>query len=211
MKNITKGYPDNKNGIYPFVDLTSGTVTMMHEKTFDGWILKTKNPGDDCFYVEGGVLGTRTNLTSDSITALFEAPSDSIFYKQGSTPNNVNIESIVKFQTGITSISNSCFFYSGITSIIIPDGVNLLDGFCFSHCSELISVVIPSSVNKLNMACFGDCVNLSSITFNGVIPPNCESSIFYNVPESLIIHVPSNYQGTTFGGRTVTKDLPEVV
>lgn len=170
------------------MDATGSVITIQKDKPFDGWILKTINPGDECFYVEGGYEnGTRTDLTSDATTALFEAPADSVFCKYRSTPYNVNIESVVQWPVGMTSLGN----------------------YCFASCSALQSVAIPDSVTSLGNYCFNYCSKFTSITFNGTTEPNFEVDIF-NVPVSLVIHVPSNYQGDTFGGCTVTKDLPAV-
>lgn len=258
MRHITKNDPQNGGGYYPWVDATDNVITMQRNKPFDGWILKTINPGDDCFYVEGDYqTGTRTDLTSDAITAQFEAPADSVFYSSNSTSNNANIKSIVQWPKGITSLGSYCFYKcsgltsitipdgmtqlgdycfnncSGLTSITIPDGVTSLGNYCFLRCSSLTSIdlpagltslsyrcfyncssltfiTIPGSVAYLGGSCFSYCSGLTSITFNGITEPTNGYNAFYNTPDSLVIHVPSNYQGDTFVGRTVTKDLPAV-
>lgn len=212
---------------------------MQKDKPWDGWTLKTINPGDECFYVTGGdgytfEDGVVTSLSSDSVTGLFKAPADSIFDKSSYTPKNINIESVIQWPDGLTSLSHRCFSNCSelisinipttitsighgcfqncpkLTSVIIPNGVDSLKNFIFSGCSELISVDLPASISSIGRYCFENCTKLISVAFHGTTVPvyNTNDYAFYGVSSSLIIHVPSNYQGDTFGGRTVTKDLP---
>lgn len=175
------------------------------------WILKTVNPGDSCFYVEGGFGNSYVNLTSDPVTALFEAPADSVFFGSNTLKRNTNIESVIQYPKNIISLSNHCFGQcSKLTSINLPKTITSLGYSCFYECTSLTSVIIPGSVVLLNTQCFIMCNKLTSITFNGIIEPTFGSNALYNVPTRCVIHVPSNYNGTTFGGRTVTKDLPAV-
>lgn len=181
----------------------------------------------------------KIDLTSDPVTGCFNAPADSVFYYAEANPGstsveylNTNIESIVQWPIGITSL-NDCFKKcTGLTSVVIPDTVISLSGsflgctgltsidlpasltslgnYCFSGCRKLTSINLPASLTSLGELCFWNCTSLTSITFNGTTRPTFGRDIFENVSNSLVVHVPSNYNDTTFGGRTVTKDLPAV-
>lgn len=64
----------------------------------------------------------------------------------------------------VTSLGNSFYGCSSLTSITIPSSVTSLGRLCFSGCSSLTSINIPSSVTSLGRSCFGGCSSLTSIT-----------------------------------------------
>lgn len=64
----------------------------------------------------------------------------------------------------VTSLGNSFYGCSSLTSITIPSSVTSLDRLCFSGCSSLTSINIPSSVTSLGRSCFSGCSSLTSIT-----------------------------------------------
>ncbi len=64
----------------------------------------------------------------------------------------------------VTSLGNSFYGCSSLTSITIPSSVTSLGRLCFSGCSSLTSINIPSSVTSLCRSCFGGCSSLTSIT-----------------------------------------------
>lgn len=47
--------------------------------------------------------------------------------------------------------------------VIIPDTVNSIGDYAFSHCKELTSVVIPETVTRIGNAAFYYCTNLTNI------------------------------------------------
>ena len=66
---------------------------------------------------------------------------------------------------GVSSIGNAVFYNcSGLTSITIPDGVTSIEQDVFLSCSNLKSVYIPDSVTSLKDGAFRSCSSLTSIT-----------------------------------------------
>ena len=79
---------------------------------------------------------------------------------------------------------------SGLTSIIIPDGVTSIGYEAFYGCSSLTSITIPDSVTSIDSYAFRDCSNLTSVIWNA---ENCkkegwwENPIFDGCPISSVI------------------------
>lgn len=119
-------------------------------------------------------------------------------------------------------IGNHCFSgKEGITSVILPGTVKILDEDCFSGCSGITSILlpnsiieirqyafsgtgitsitIPDSVSALAQGCFANCRSLSSVTF----PPNFRSigcRCFVNCTSLVSIDAPSAKVGDVCGG-----------
>jgi len=64
----------------------------------------------------------------------------------------------------VTSIGEFAFFWSDLTSVIIPNSVTSIGEYAFSDCSSLISVTIPNSVTSIGGSAFKDCSSLTSVT-----------------------------------------------
>ena len=74
-------------------------------------------------------------------------------------------EHTVKYYLRDTSIGNMAFYgCSGITSVIIPDGVTSIGSDAFENCTRLTSIVIPDSVRSIGEGAFAYCFNLTSVT-----------------------------------------------
>ena len=65
--------------------------------------------------------------------------------------------------TGLTSIHQSAFWHSGLTSIIIPNTVTTIEEMAFQGCSNLTSITIPGSVTTIEGYAFQHCTSLTSI------------------------------------------------
>lgn len=65
----------------------------------------------------------------------------------------------------VTHIGLSAFrYFSGLTSITIPDSVTSIGSFAFNGCSGLASLSIPDSVTHIGGSAFSDCSSLASVT-----------------------------------------------
>ena len=66
---------------------------------------------------------------------------------------------------GVKVINWAAFFgCSGLTSVSISNGVTTIDGYAFYNCIELASVTIPNSVTSIGEYAFSGCSGLISIT-----------------------------------------------
>ena len=69
-------------------------------------------------------------------------------------------------QASFTKIGYNQFYYvRNLRSVIIPEGVTLIDSYAFQSCVNLESVTIPKSVMEIGMCAFSVCNKLASIVF----------------------------------------------
>jgi len=73
---------------------------------------------------------------------------------------------------------------SSLTSVTIPNSVTTIGGWAFSGCGSLTSVTIPNSVTTIGGWAFGICTNITQISSEAVVPPTCESGVFFYVNTS---------------------------
>ena len=66
---------------------------------------------------------------------------------------------------GLTSIGSEAFYYcSGLTSINFPEGLTSIGGEAFQYCSGLTSITLPKSLTSIDEKTFQYCSGLTSIT-----------------------------------------------
>ena len=56
-----------------------------------------------------------------------------------------------------------------LTNLIIPDGINKIKNYAFSHCTGLTSVTIPNSVTSIEYSAFSNCSGLTSVTIGNSV------------------------------------------
>lgn len=66
---------------------------------------------------------------------------------------------------------------TSITSVVLPDGLERIDGYAFNECTALSSVSIPSTVTGIGSIAFGKCTALENITIPASVTDF--SSAFY--------------------------------
>ena len=91
-----------------------------------------------------------------------------------------------------TSIGDSAFPHSSLTSITIPDGVTSIGEWAFYECYGLTSITIPDSVTSIGDYAFYWCENITSITIpDSVISigdyafHDCASLTSITIPDSV--------------------------
>jgi len=80
---------------------------------------------------------------------------------------------------------------TNLRTVIIPEGVNIINRYAFRGCSSLNSVSLPSTIRVINMGAFSNCISL-----NEIIIPESVNRIEFN-----------NYSSAIFSG---CRNLPLV-
>ena len=105
----------------------------------------------------------------------------------------------------VTSIGDQSFRYrTGITTIIIPQGVTFIGNQAFENCSGLTNINIPHGVTCINDYTFSNCTGLSTIILPQGITSigshaflGCTSLTTINIPEGVTSILSCAYAGCT--------------
>jgi len=91
----------------------------------------------------------------------------------------------VTIPNSVTKIDNHTFEYcSTLTSINIPNSVTAIEEDAFRDCTNLQKVNIGNSVKIIEMSAFNNCTSITQISSEAVVPPTCESGVFFYVNTS---------------------------
>jgi len=99
-----------------------------------------------------------------------------IFGISGDAGGEIVIPSVVDGQP-VVAIGDSGFCgKQGLISVVIPEGILLINSYAFSECSELTSVTLPDSLQQLGYDSFTDCPKLQFTVYgNGKYLGNSEN------------------------------------
>ena len=117
--------------------------------------------GDGTCYVRG--VGTCTDL--DLVIPAISPDGDSVTSIGEDAFYYYTEMTSVVIPDSVTSIRDFAFCgCTGLTSVTIPDSVTNIGNYAFSGCSGLTgSMIIPDSVQRLNGFCFAGCTGLTNI------------------------------------------------
>ena len=110
--------------------------------------------------------------------------------------NSLTILSVV-IEDGVTSISDSAFFFNwSITSISLPNSLLYIGDSAFSMCS-ISTVTIPENVNTVGYSAFSGCTSLERINVTG---PNfiSDDGVLYSGDGRTLICYPAGRQSNTY-------------
>lgn len=111
--------------------------------------------GNDAFY-RCGSLSSVTFAENSSRTHI----GTGVFYSCSSLTS-------IDIPASVNIIEQSSFLGTGLTSIVLPEGLELIDGRMFDSCSSLSEIWIPSTVKEIYDFAFFSCDALTTIHFGG--------------------------------------------
>lgn len=90
----------------------------------------------------------------------------------------------------VKSIKWATFAYSNLEHITLPQGLECIDLFAFSHMDSLTSITIPSNVTSIGECAFAYSENLENVYMHAHIPPVGPDDMFKYGSDNLKIYVP---------------------
>ncbi len=152
-------------------------VTSIGDQAFDGCF------GLTSIEIPSSVtnIGNVAFLDCSGLTSITVAEGNAVYHSDGNclikTASKTIVagckNSIIPDDGSVTSIGRSAFrSCSGLTSIVIPEGLISIGDWAFYECSGLISIIIDDGVTSIGDRAFYKCTALTSITI-----PNSVTSI----------------------------------
>ena len=169
-------------------------VTSIGASAFDGCSsLTSVTISDDVTYIGGSAFARCNSQLYDTTTIQGVKLVDG-WVVECSTSGDINL-------AGIRGIANGSFRdQTGLTSIVIPEGVTTIGDSAFSGCTKLTSVALPNSLTHIGDSAFSGCTTLNEITI-----PNSVTSIddgaFFGCSKLELVTIPGNvtHVGNAFG------------
>lgn len=105
----------------------------------------------------------------------------------------------------VYSIGNEAFMYKAFKTVIISEGIKVLEDACFQYCQSLSSISLPDSLVKLSTYSLSACPSLAEIT----IPKNVDDINFYAFQTNYFVNIEVDIDNKFFksvDGVLYTKD-----
>ena len=186
IPSITKADIDNKykhiyKNVVNYLDCSTAVEIYSHPTLYNTYLTNVSRKYDDILVkpneiwytsTNGGIITPTTTYWGVTITSntyengigkiVFNTNIDKIGYQ--SFANKGNLKSII-IPEGVTLIDVEAFYYCySLTDITIPDSVTTIGARAFRNCTSLTSVTIPDSVTSIGGYAFYDCSSLTSVT-----------------------------------------------
>ncbi len=102
---------------------------------------------------------------TEKITPNYITKFGATYLPEQSTYNSETKEGVLKFESDVIKIGTETFSdCTSLTSMSIPNSVQMIDRGAFKGCSSLTSVSIPNSVKTISTEAFAGCTSLTSVT-----------------------------------------------
>jgi RNA polymerase sigma factor (sigma-70 family) len=119
-----------------------------------------------------------TQITSNplaycsSLTSITVAPDNPAYRSSGNCLIEIasktllagSNNSVIPADGSVEIIGNRAFSHRKIQSLVIPDGVTVIEDYAFFGCSELVNITMADSVTSIGNQAFLDCGSLESFT-----------------------------------------------
>ena len=171
-----KAKPEPSGSDYLRIDTNSNTEVILTNANNDTYTWTI--PGTGINYYEG----TEPGFAINEITGLKSNGYPLYYYIK-----NVDASKL----TSWTTIEDSAFANSGLTSIILPNTITTLGTNAFSSCQYLTSLTLPDTLTSINSFGFYGCSSLESITFLSTTPPTLNDDTVLMNTNDCPIYVPA--------------------
>lgn len=91
---------------------------------------------------------------------------------------------------GLKTIGPAAFRNCAISTLTIPNSVEVIDNYAFTNCANLETIIIPNSVLTIGQGAFSDCTKLTNVSIpNSIITlggfDGCTGLTSITIPESV--------------------------
>ncbi len=131
-------------------------------------------------------------ITVDADNATYRSESNCIIERESQTLILANAS--VTIPQGVKIIGPHAVAYRKPTSLIIPEGVEIIDEAAFWACDELVSVRFPSSLKEIKNEAFRECSKLKLVIVNEKIE-RMGDRVFAECGFGLNIYIPAAKAG----------------
>ncbi len=177
FENTYNGKPVMAVGHRAFGECTSlkgvvipNGITSIEDVAFaDCACLEVVKIGKDVESIQSGAFSGCSSLKCfivDEENQYYKSINGSLYSKDGKTLFKYTSGSDKKRFTipeTVEKISRSCFQYSKLEKVFIPDGVKDLSDYCFTDCSNLSKVVLGKNIETVSRYAFTRCTSLKDI------------------------------------------------
>ena len=207
------------HGEMPFY--TGATPTKPGGYTFIGW---TPEPSAVIKDIEYTAVFLGGETASEDFT-FYDLGDGYAIYKYHGTDSNVNIPAAYQ-EKPVILIDDRAFQYNEtITSLVVPDSVEVIEESAFYECTNLKTVILGSGVKRIGDNAFSGCKKLSSINLPEGLThigeysfsrcgqlqtlslPNSLESLGYSALSSSYSMTYTTYENGTYLGNTTNPHL----
>ncbi len=153
------------------------SVTEIGEEAFSGCsqLTSISVPKDIAF------IGTKAFYRCIRLASITVDPANPVYVSSDGVLLNKEMTKILAYPGGrkaayeipstVTSIMPGAFYYSSLTSLIVPGSIEIIDEYAFSYCYYLTEVTLKQGVEFIQMGAFEECTSLTTV----IIPEYIEA------------------------------------
>lgn len=145
------------------VQMHDGIRTVRHNAFVDCKALAAIDLNDQITSIEYSAFRGCENLVLDRLPAALTSIGDGAFQ------NCKAITGTMTVPTGVTSIESRAFRESGISGIVLPEGITIWGTDMFYRCQSLTSVQLPSDIKRIPNYMFQNCSALKTISLPATV------------------------------------------
>lgn len=168
------------------------TVTQIYKNAFaNNSTIESVTMPDTIDTIGSEAFQECSNLETATLSTNLEVMGSGVFKDSG-------ITSIV-IPNGITNLESDMFSgCTSLTSVTLPQTLHSLGATSFMGCTKLLAITIPNSVNGIQYGTFAGCIELSDVTLgSGVI--SIDGDAFLNCSSLENVVVPEGIKYINFG------------
>lgn len=88
----------------------------------------------------------------------------------------------------VVAVGHHAFYgCDGITSVVLPEGVALVDAYAFNYCTSITQIYLPSTLTSIGNQGLGNLTSLADLWVDALTPPTTHQYTFYQTDLSTVM------------------------